>query len=75
MTRSVPKLDTCVEVPEYIVRSAWEAIGFEETSGFATVLSAAEEFRAADMTPIFILDKTNMDIYCFAEETWGKKLH
>lgn len=73
--KKVPNLDCYVQVPEYIVKEAWDAIGNEEDSGFAIVLRAANEYKAANMTPIFVLDKYNMDIYCFAQETWGKKLN
>lgn len=68
-------MESLVTVPESIVKAAWEAVEKDESSGFAIVLKAAEEFRAAEMTPVFVLDQTTMQIYCFAKETMGKKLH
>lgn len=64
-----------VEVPENIVIAAAEAIPEDENSSFRVVLRAAEEYRAANMTPVFILDRYNMDILVVAAETFGKKLH
>lgn len=64
-----------VVVPESVVKEAWDAIDNEESSGFAVVLRAAEEYKAANMTPMFVVDQRNMDIYCFAKETFGKRLH
>lgn len=64
-----------VEVPENIVKQAWNAIGNEEDSGFKVVLDAAKEYKSANMTPIFIFDTVAGDIYCVAKETFGKKLH
>lgn len=67
-------LEHLVEVPEKIVIAAASFIPEDEPSGLREVLKAAEEYRAANMTPIFILDRSNMDILCAAKETFGKKL-
>jgi hypothetical protein len=67
--------DNLVEVPEKIVMEAWDAIGNEEDSGFKIVLDAAEVYKSANMTPVFIFDTYNGDIYCYAKETFGKVLH
>lgn len=69
------ELQNMVEVPEKIVIAAWEAMDRDDNSGFGIVLQAAREYKAADMTPVFILDRVNMDIMCVALETFGKKLH
>lgn len=69
------ELSNMVEVPENIVIAAWEAVERDENSGFGIVLQAAKEYKAANMTPVFILDRVNMDIMCVAAETFGKKLH
>jgi hypothetical protein len=68
-------LDGMVQVSEDIVRQAVKYIPEEEESGMRTVLKAADEYRAANMTPIFILDRYNMDILVVAAETFGKRLH
>jgi hypothetical protein len=39
------------------------------------MLLAAKEFRDAEMTPMFILDAKNMDVFVVAKETFGKKLN
>lgn len=68
-------IDAFVQVPERIVIEAAEAIADDDNSSFRVVLRAADEYRAANMTPVFILDRYNMDIMCVAAETFGKKLH
>lgn len=68
-------LNNLVEVPENIVIAAASFIPEDEESGLRTVLKAAEEYRAANMTPMFVLDRVNMDILCAARETFGKKLN
>jgi|APCry1669192010_1035390.scaffolds.fasta_scaffold00377_3 hypothetical protein len=62
-------------VPENIVMDAWNAVDNEEDSGFKKVLDASAAYKDAGMTPIFIFDTKNGDIYCCAKETFGKKLH
>jgi hypothetical protein len=68
-------LNNCVEVPEQIVIAAWEAVDCNEESGFGKVIRASLEFKSANMTPVFILNRSNMEMYCVARETFGKKLH
>lgn len=69
------KIKNMIQVSEEVVRQAVQYIPDDEESGMRTVLKAADEYKAANMTPIFILDKSNMSIYVVAEETFGKKLH
>lgn len=64
-----------IQVSEEVIRDAVKYIPEDEESGMRTVLVAAEEYRAANMTPIFILDRYSMSIYVVAEETFGKKLN
>lgn len=64
-----------IEVPEKIIMEAWDAIGNEEDSGFKIVLDAAAVYKSANMTPFFIFDSYNGDVYCYAKETFGKKLN
>ena len=68
-------LNNCVEVPEQIVIAAWEAVDCNEESAFGKVIRASLEFKSANMTPVFILNQSNMEMYCVARETFGKKLH
>jgi hypothetical protein len=68
-------IDGFVQVSEDLIRAAAEHIPLTEESGLRTVLKAADEYKAANMTPIFILDQYNMDVMVVAKETFGKKLH
>lgn len=69
------KLQNMIQIHEDVLRETLRYIPEDEESGIRTVLKAAEEYRAANMTPIFILDKYNMSVLVVAEETFGKKLH
>lgn len=73
--KKIPKIESLVQIPENIVHAAFEASGEDADGGFSKVLEAAEIYREANMTPIFVLDQINMQIYCFAQETLGKRLH
>lgn len=73
--KKTPKIESLVEIPEKIVYAAWEASGEDDEGGFSKVLEAAEIYKEANMTPMFVLDQINMQIYCFAKETIGKRLH
>ena len=73
--KTIKNLENLVQVPENVVRLAAEYIPEEEQSGLRVVLKAADEYIAANMTPIFILDQDNMDIMVVCKETFGKKLN
>jgi hypothetical protein len=64
-------------IPEHIMEASAEtAIEMGESdNSFSRMLLAASEYKKAEMTPMFILDVRNMDVYCVAKETFGKKLH
>lgn len=64
-------------IPEHVMEeSADTATSMGESdNSFSRMLLAAEEYKKAEMTPMFILDMKNMDVYCVAKETFGKKLH
>jgi len=64
-----------IQIPEDVLRQAVDYIPEDEESGIRIVLEAAEDFKAANMTPIFIMDRYTMSIYVVAKETFGKKLH
>lgn len=64
-------------IPEHIMEASAETaleMG-ESDNSFSRMLVAALEFKRADMTPIFLLDTKNMDVFVVARETFGKKLH
>lgn len=64
-------------IPEHIVKeSAFMAHEFEgANNSFMRLLQAAEEFRQANLTPVFLVDTLNMDVKVIAKETYNKKLH
>lgn len=64
-----------IQVSEEVMREAVQYIPEDEESGIRTVLKAADEYKAANMTPMFIMDRYSMSIYVVAKETFGKKLH
>lgn len=75
MKKTIKSLENLVQVSEDVVRMAAAAIPEDEESGLRIVLEAADEYKAANLTPIFILDQHNMDILVVCEETFGKRLH
>lgn len=64
-------------IPEHIMEASAEmAIQMGESdNSFSRMLLAAQEFKSANMTPMFILDAKNMDVFVVARETFGKKLN
>lgn len=75
MKKILANLDNLVQVPENIVISAAAAIPEDLDNSFIRILKVADEYKSANMTPIYILDRNKMDIYVAAKETFGKKLH
>jgi len=73
--KTIKNLENLVQVPEDVVRLAAAYIPEDEESGLRIVLEAADDYIAANLTPIFILDQDNMDIMVICKETFGKKLH
>jgi hypothetical protein len=64
-------------IPEHIMQSSAETLigSGESDNSFSRMLLLAEEYKKAEMTPMFVLDAKNMDVYVVAKETFGKKLH
>lgn len=70
-------MSTYKVIPEHIMEASADtatAMG-ESDNSFSRMLLLAEEYKKAEMTPMFVLDVKNMDVYCVAKETFGKKLH
>lgn len=63
-----------VVVPEKYVREASEHFG-EDSNSFARLLVAADQYKEAEMTPMFLYDPFTKLMYCVAEETYLKKLN
>lgn len=64
-------------VPEKVIKESAEIateMG-ESDNSFSHLLLTADKYKQAEMTPIFLLDEENMEIYCVAKETFKKKLH
>jgi hypothetical protein len=70
-------MDSYKVIPEHIMEASAEtAIQMGESdNSFSRMLLAAKEFKEANMTPIFLLDAKNMDVFVVAKETFGKKLN
>jgi hypothetical protein len=64
-----------IQIPESVVRESAEACKDDDRNSFLKILKAADEFRAAEMTPIFLLDQIFKDLVVVALETYQKKLH
>lgn len=70
-------MSTYKVIPEHVMEASAEALigSGESDNSFSRMLLLAEEYKKAEMTPMFVLDMKNMDVYCVAKETFGKKLH
>jgi hypothetical protein len=75
MKKNIPSLESLVEIPENIVMASASFMEDEPDNNFKKILEAANEYKKADMTPVYILDKDTMNIYVVALETFGKKLN
>ena len=64
-------------IPEHIMQASAETLigSGESDNSFSRMLLLAEEYKKAEMTPMFVLDVNNMDVYVVAKETFGKKLN
>ena len=62
------------EISEDIILEALTIIPDHEESGLREVMAAAEDYKMANMTPMFIMDEKNRQIFVVAKETFGKKL-
>jgi hypothetical protein len=47
----------------------------ETENNFFKLIEIADEYKAAGLTPIFILDPETMNIGVFAKEMIGQKVH
>jgi hypothetical protein len=68
-------LDPLMVIPESIVEEAAEACKDDKDNNFKKVLNAGQEFKAAGLTPIYVLDEHYMDLVVIAKELYRKKLH
>lgn len=62
-----------VEIPKKIIEESANMAGPDST--YHSILRACREYELAEMTPIFLYDRTMNVLYCVAKETYEKKLH
>lgn len=72
-TEEMARVSNIQIIDEDIVVQAAEFLG--GNSSFTRMLGIADEYREADMTPLFLLDTDNKYVYCVAKETFNKKLN
>jgi hypothetical protein len=60
-------------IPEDIVEKTAKSVGGENS--FTRLLSAAKEYKEANLEPIYLLDPYTMDVIVVIKETFQKKLH
>jgi len=67
--------ETYIVIPESIVEEAAEACKDDTDNNFKKVWNAGQEFKAAGLTPVYLLDEEYMDLVVIAKETYKKKLN
>lgn len=70
-----PKLEMFIQIPESVVKKGAASCADDPNNGFLKVLKAGAEYKAANMTPIYILDQRYQDLVVVAKETFQKKLN
>jgi hypothetical protein len=68
-------MDQYLVIPESIVIEAAEACKDDPTNNFMKVWNAGQEYKAAGLTPVYLLDQNYMDLVVIAKELHKKKLH
>lgn len=61
-------------IPEKRIKFAAEAMSNSDNS-FARLLEYGKEFKAADLTPIYIVDSMTADVYVTSAERLKKSFH
>jgi hypothetical protein len=62
-------------IPESVVVEAAEACKDDPTNNFMKVWNAGQEYKAAGLTPVYLLDQNYMDLVVIAKELHKKKLN
>jgi hypothetical protein len=68
-------MDQYLVIPESIVIEAAEACKDDPTNNFMKVWNAGQEYKAAGLTPVYLLDQNYMDLVVIAKELHKKKLN
>jgi hypothetical protein len=70
-----PTLKGLNVIPEDMVVFCASQFGPDEDNSFKNILNAADEFRDAGLTPLFLCTKTLQDIFVTTVEKMQKKYH
>lgn len=70
-----PTLHGLQIIPEDMIIFCASQFGPDEDNSFKNVLSAADEFREAGLTPMFLCTKSLQDIFVTTIEKIQKKYH
>lgn len=70
-----PTLSGLHIIPEDMVVFCAGQFAPNEENSFRSILNAADEFRDAGLTPIFLCSETLKDLFVTTEEKLQKKLH
>ena len=70
-----PTLHGLQIIPEDMIIFCASQFGPDEDNSFKNILSAADEFREAGLTPLFLCTKTLQDIFVTTLEKMQKKYH
>jgi hypothetical protein len=75
MNQYPPVLNGLQVIPEDVVVFCASQFGPDEDNSFKNILNAADEFRVAGLTPLFLCTKTLQDIFVTTVEKLQKKYH
>lgn len=63
-------------VPERVIKEAAQVLEREEKNNtFTYALETGKVFRENNLSPVYLLDETNMAIYVTSKERMKKKFH
>ena len=68
-------MQTYFIIPEFVVKDAADAVSDDKNNSFARLIKAADQYRDAGCTPVFMLNPEYKDLVVICQETFGKKLH
>lgn len=72
---NAPTLTGLQLVPEDVIMFCASQFPAHEENSFRNILNAADEFRDAGLTPIFLCTETLKDLFVTTKEKLQKKLH
>jgi hypothetical protein len=66
---------TFIIIDEDTVQKAAEYCQDDEMNSFRRIWKVGQEYKEAGMTPVYLLDQSEMQLTVVAGETFGKKLN